>query len=116
MRGAGRALLSPLPDAREDSPLSIPVRAPRRLRTLPSSRSETRPLEVRSSRHDQSSASSGRRACGRGKLSLRQLSIPVTRRTPPSLPCPASSSSRIYAEVTSDGLLIRPDQRLGRDV
>src|SRR5215213_7578562 len=41
--------------------------------------SKTRRLVAGSSRHDQSSASSGRRACGRGKFSLRQSFIPITR-------------------------------------
>jgi hypothetical protein len=39
-----------------------------------------------------------------------------TPRTPSNVPPPARSSPRIYAEVTSDGFLIGPDQRLVRSV
>ena len=76
------------PGALEVDPALVLALAPGRAGTGRGSRSETRPVAPLSSRHDQSSASSGRRACGLGKLSLRQSFMPVTRRAhhPPCRP------------------------------
>ena len=88
MRGTGRVVPVLAPGPLEDDPASVLALAPGRPRTGRESRSATRPVAPLSSRHDQSSASSGRRACGLGKLSLRQSSMPVTRRAhhPPCRP------------------------------
>lgn len=88
MRGTGREVPVLAPGPLEVDPALVLALALGRAGTGRGSRSETRPVAPLSSCHDQSSASSGRRACGLGKLSLRQSFMPVTRRAhhPPFRP------------------------------
>lgn len=80
MRGTGRPVPVLEPAPLEVAPALLLVLVPGRARTGSRSRSATCPAESQPSRHAQSSASSGRRACGLGKLSLRHSFMPVTRR------------------------------------